>query len=83
MPELNELHQFEDIQQLTKYYPVYYIILGIGAMVFSFIQIFAWNYVQERQMRRIRVEFFKSLLSQEIGWHDEQKMGDFVNKYNQ
>lgn len=50
-------------------------IIGIGSSIGSF-----WNFnaAGERLVRRLRADLFKSLIRQEIGWHDQTAAGILV-----
>ncbi|XP_047703316.1 ATP-binding cassette sub-family B member 5 [Prionailurus viverrinus] len=75
----------EDITVLT----LYYIGIGVTALVFGYMQISFWVMTAARQTKRIRKQFFHSILAQDISWFDgcdigelNTRMTDDINKIN-
>ncbi|XP_072639930.1 ATP-binding cassette sub-family B member 5 isoform X6 [Canis lupus baileyi] len=62
----------EDIIMLT----LYYIGIGVTALVFGYIQISSWVMTAARQTERIRKQFFHSVLAQDISWFDSCDIGE-------
>ncbi|KAK4470240.1 hypothetical protein MN116_005813 [Schistosoma mekongi] len=52
-------------------------------IVVSFIQDFCISVSAERQINRIRLLYFKSILRQDIPWYDEQSSGSLISKLSQ
>lgn len=71
--------EFESIMSL---YALLYVFLGILVYISSLIQITCWQVTCERQTHRIRKNFFKSVLRQEISWFDLHQSGDLATKLN-
>ncbi|XP_054547892.1 ATP-binding cassette sub-family B member 5 [Talpa occidentalis] len=75
----------EDITMLT----LYYIGVGVTALVFGYMQISFWVMTAARQTKRIQKQFFHSMLAQDISWFDRSdtgeintRMTDDINKIN-
>ncbi|XP_019299110.2 ATP-binding cassette sub-family B member 5 [Panthera pardus] len=75
----------EDITVLT----LYYIGIGVAALVFGYMQISFWVMTAARQTKRIRKQFFHSILAQDMSWFDgcdigelNTRMTDDINKIN-
>ncbi|XP_036102579.1 ATP-binding cassette sub-family B member 5 [Molossus molossus] len=75
----------EDMIVLT----LYYVGIGVTALVFGYVQISFWVMTAARQTKRIRKEFFHSILAQDISWFDgcdigelNTRMTDDINKIN-
>ncbi|XP_054420503.1 ATP-binding cassette sub-family B member 5 [Pteronotus mesoamericanus] len=75
----------EDMIVLT----LYYVGIGIIALVFGYMQISFWIMTAARQTKRIRKQFFHSILAQDISWFDgcdlgelNTRMTDDINKIN-
>ncbi|XP_030882362.1 ATP-binding cassette sub-family B member 5 isoform X2 [Leptonychotes weddellii] len=73
----------EDMIKLT----LYYIGIGVTALVFGYMQISFWVMTAARQTKRIRKQFFHSVLAQDIRWFDgcdigelNTRMTDDINK---
>ncbi|KAE8791089.1 ABC transporter B family member 4 [Hordeum vulgare] len=58
-----------------------FVYLGIGAAVISFLQVSCWTITGERQATRIRSQYLKSVLRQNISFFDvEMTTGQVVSK---
>ncbi|XP_016072489.1 PREDICTED: ATP-binding cassette sub-family B member 5 [Miniopterus natalensis] len=75
----------EDMIVLT----LYYVGIGVTALVFGYMQISFWVMTAARQTTRIRKEFFHAVLAQDISWFDgcgigelNTRMTDDINKIN-
>ncbi|XP_034509139.1 ATP-binding cassette sub-family B member 5 [Ailuropoda melanoleuca] len=73
----------EDMIKLT----LSYIGIGVTALVFGYMQISFWVMTAARQTKRIRKQFFHSVLAQDIRWFDgcdigelNTRMTDDINK---
>ncbi|XP_011362486.1 phosphatidylcholine translocator ABCB4 isoform X3 [Pteropus vampyrus] len=56
-------------EEMTRY-AYYYSGLGAGVFIAAYIQVSFWTLAANRQIRKIRKEFFHAILRQEIGWFD-------------
>ncbi|XP_059027307.1 ATP-binding cassette sub-family B member 5 [Mustela lutreola] len=63
----------EDMIKLT----LYYTGIGVTALVFGYMQISFWVITAARQTKRIRKQFFHSVLAQDIKWFDGCDIGEF------
>ena len=70
----------EDIMVQARKYSLYYLAIGLGAMVLSIIGISFWMITGDRQSIRIRQEYFKALLRQEIRWYDSINPAELSTK---
>nr|KAF6417727.1 ATP binding cassette subfamily B member 5 [Rousettus aegyptiacus] len=75
----------EDVILLT----LYYVGVGVAALVFGYMQISFWVMTAARQTKEIRKQFFHSILAQDISWFDgcdigelNTRMTDDINKIN-
>ncbi|KAM9216801.1 ATP-binding cassette sub-family B member 5 [Dugong dugon] len=62
----------EEMMLLT----LYYIGVGLTALVFGYMQISFWVITAARQTKRIRKQFFHSVLAQDISWFDGCDIGE-------
>ncbi|XP_014989383.2 ATP-binding cassette sub-family B member 5 [Macaca mulatta] len=62
----------EDMTVLT----LYYVGIGVAALIFGYIQICFWIITAARQTKRIRKQFFHSVLAQDVGWFDSCDIGE-------
>lgn len=58
-------------------------ILGAVMLVVTYISVWAYNFVANRQILRIRSLYLKSALSQDIGWYDVQQTGEFASRMSE
>ncbi|XP_072109854.1 ATP-dependent translocase ABCB1 isoform X1 [Mobula birostris] len=56
-------------EQMTRF-AYYYVAIGGGVLVTSFMQVAFWSLAAARQTKKIRKEFFHAVLRQEMGWFD-------------
>ncbi|CAH8566706.1 unnamed protein product [Schistosoma curassoni] len=61
----------------------WFAVLGAAMFLVSFIQDFCMNISASRQINRIRLLYFKSILRQDIPWYDEQSSGSLISKLSQ
>ena len=50
-------------------------VLGGIALVLGYLQLCFWQLASTRQTRRIRMNLFRCILHQDIGWFDTQSPG--------
>ncbi|XP_058534063.1 ATP-binding cassette sub-family B member 5 [Ochotona princeps] len=62
----------EDMIGLT----LYYVGIGGSALIFGYMQISFWVITAARQTKRIRKQFFHSVLAQDISWFDGNDIGE-------
>ena len=55
-------------------------MLGLGIWVAHYIFVAAFNYSAERQVLKIRKEFLKAVLKQDLEWFDTNNTNDFATK---
>ncbi|XP_069683614.1 ATP-dependent translocase ABCB1 [Periplaneta americana] len=58
-------------------------LLGLAMLVFTYVSIWAFNYVSSRQIYRIRDLYLRSALSQDIAWYDVQQTGEFASRMSE
>ncbi|VDL93089.1 unnamed protein product [Schistocephalus solidus] len=64
---------------MTSLVPTF-VILGSACLVLAFVQMFCLDVSSKRQGRRIRLLLFQSILRQEVGWFDEQSVGNLITR---
>ena len=63
----------------TNYINIFLLGLSVVIIVVAFLgalQMLIFHLTSERQMRKMRLYYFRSILSQERKWHDLQTLGD-------
>uniref|UniRef100_A0A5K3EJJ9 ABC transporter domain-containing protein n=3 Tax=Mesocestoides corti TaxID=53468 RepID=A0A5K3EJJ9_MESCO len=66
----------ETMNEMIKWY----VLLGSLTLLLAFLQMFCFSLSAKRQGRRIRLKLFQQILRQDIGWFDQQTMGDLITK---
>ncbi|XP_053570108.1 ATP-binding cassette sub-family B member 5 [Bombina bombina] len=84
-----ECAQFKPLKEQIILFSLYYIGMGVGALICGYIQVSFWVLAAARQTRKMREAFFHSVLSQDMSWFDVNKSGEFntrltedINKIN-
>ena len=75
------------LQDLVNQTCIYYVIVGCGTIVLSVGHVVCWTFVGERNAHRMRENYVKSILAQEVGWFDtvgaaelSTKVADYCGK---
>ena len=61
-------------------FALYYVGIGTGVLIASFIATLFWNITAYRQSRKMRVVFYRAILRQEIGWFDVNETAQLYNR---
>uniref|UniRef100_A0A8C3RS51 ATP binding cassette subfamily B member 4 n=1 Tax=Chelydra serpentina TaxID=8475 RepID=A0A8C3RS51_CHESE len=57
-------------------YAYYYSGIGAGVLFVAYMQVAFWTLAAGRQIKKIRQQFFHSIMRQEIGWFDMNDVGE-------
>lgn len=68
------------IEQDSLAYLIWLMILGFIQMVGGIIFVDVFNKVALKQITRIRVRFFRSILCQEMAWYDKSTDMNFASR---
>ncbi|KAI7815643.1 ABC subfamily B member 5, partial [Rhyzopertha dominica] len=63
------------VREETNKYSLYFVITGIVVGTATFFQIYMFGIAGERLTMRLRIEMFRAMLAQEMGWYDKPKNG--------
>ena len=74
---------YDDLYSYVRYHTLYFCLIGIGMIVFGFIQLLCWDVSQERQMRTIREKFFKAVVHSDIAWFDLHNGAELGTSFNE
>ena len=69
-----------NLQDEIKTASIRFIIIGGGSWLTSYLYVMLLIWAAERQTRRMREEFFHSILRQEIGWFDTSDPGELATR---
>lgn len=64
-------------------YAFYFLYLGAGSVFFFYAQFALFTMTAERQICRIRKEFMKALLRQDMTWFDTNKTGEIASRLSE
>ncbi|KAI5063452.1 hypothetical protein GOP47_0021999 [Adiantum capillus-veneris] len=68
-----------DLSHEAAKYSIEFIYLSIAAMISGWVEVSCWMYTGERQSGRIRVQYLKAMLDQDVGFFDtEISTGEIV-----
>ncbi|KAK7939199.1 hypothetical protein WMY93_002525 [Mugilogobius chulae] len=65
-----------DIEAELTMFAYYYIGIGAGVLVLSYVQIVFWVSAAARQVQKIRMTYFRKVMRMEIGWFDCNSVGE-------
>jgi len=60
-----------------------YCMLGVINIVSGWIQVMLYQFAATRQVKKIRVAYFRSILKQEIAWFDLNPTGEINSRLNE
>lgn len=60
-----------------------YVTYGLIVFSTGFISMSCWHVLCERQVHKIRLKFFESVLHQNIEWFDKNKAGALTTKLSE
>lgn len=75
-----ETNSIDSIVDSMKTFALYYVAIAAGMFVCSFFQAALWSISAVRQVHRLRIHFFKSILRQDIGWFDLNESGGLTTR---
>lgn len=64
-------------------YCIYFSIIAATVFVFAYFQISFFQMACERQVRKIRLFFYRAILKQNIGWFDVNPSGELASRLNE
>uniref|UniRef100_A0A6G1S6F0 Multidrug resistance protein 1 n=1 Tax=Aceria tosichella TaxID=561515 RepID=A0A6G1S6F0_9ACAR len=72
----------EEFESELALFSVLYVLIGVAIYFSSLVQITCWQTACERQVHRMRLAFFRSVLRQELAWFDRNQAGELGSKFN-
>ena len=69
-----------DLNDQMQDFALYYVYLAIGNLVVAYGQMAMWSLTATRQVRKMRLAFFRSVLKQDIGWFDTTDPGELNSR---
>uniref|UniRef100_A0A914M010 ABC-type xenobiotic transporter n=1 Tax=Meloidogyne incognita TaxID=6306 RepID=A0A914M010_MELIC len=68
----------EEFKHQIFIYSMYYLFLGFVMFITSYIQIACWEAVAERLVHRLRQNYLRAILRQDIAWFDTVQTGNLT-----
>jgi len=78
----NEILKPIDVEAELTVFSYYYITVAGCVILFGYFQVANWVLASSRQTKKIRQEFFRSIMRQEIGWFDVHHLGELNSRMN-
>ena len=78
----NVTEPFDLNSEMTKF-ALYYVYLAIGNLIVAYGQMTLWSLTAARQVKRMRMLFFGSVLKQDIGWFDTTDPGELNSRLSE
>ena len=75
----NVTQPFDLEGDMTKF-ALYYVYMACGTLIVSYGQMGLWSVTATRQVRQMRLAFFRSVLKQDIGWFDTTDPGELNSR---
>lgn len=69
-----------DLEEQMVQFALYYVYLAIGNLVVAYGQMAMWSLTATRQVKKMRLAFFRSILRQDIGWFDTNDSGELNSR---
>ena len=77
---LNLLGEEINLNKEMEKFGIYYVYIGLGAIVFGYFQNMLWLRASINQAFRIRTLAFESILKQDIGFFDTNDAGELSSR---
>nr|XP_006823098.1 PREDICTED: multidrug resistance protein 1A-like [Saccoglossus kowalevskii] len=80
--QLQELYDeaIDGFLEEMNMFTIYFVIIGVGAFITSYIQITALVSTSEHQAFAMRTSFFAAVIKQEIGWFDTNESAELTTR---
>jgi ATP-binding cassette subfamily B (MDR/TAP) protein 1 len=70
----------QDLINKLDQFALYFLLLGVAAFVFSFLETALAMLAAEQQVARLRVAYLRALLRQDMAWYDTQRAGETASR---
>lgn len=77
----NNTQPFDLDKEMTKF-ALYYVYISVGTLIVAYGHMGLWSLTATRQVNKMRLAFFKSVLKQDIGWFDTTDSGELNTRLN-
>ena len=73
----------DDFIDIVNLYSIYFLAIAVAVFVFGYLEITFFQMACERQVRKIRLEYYWAILKQNIGWFDNNPSGELASRLNE
>ena len=73
----------DDFTDEIHLYGIYFTLLGFGVFLMAYLEISFFQMACERQVKKIRLFFYRAVLRQNIGWFDSNPSGELASRLNE
>ncbi|XP_067650302.1 ATP-dependent translocase ABCB1-like [Haliotis asinina] len=79
----NVTNPYAGLYEQTSGIAIAFCILGVLALVNGYLAVTMWSWTSERQIRQIRILFYRSVMRQDITWFDSHKTGELTTRFSE
>eukprot|EP00611_Tribonema_gayanum_P021175 TRINITY_DN4025_c0_g1_i2.p1 TRINITY_DN4025_c0_g1~~TRINITY_DN4025_c0_g1_i2.p1 ORF type:complete len:270 (+),score=89.56 TRINITY_DN4025_c0_g1_i2:62-871(+) len=72
---LDGLNSTGDLRSIVANFAIIFVIVGAVASITGFIAVYSWTIAGDRQATRMKQQYVKGILRQDMGWFDEHPAG--------
>ncbi|XP_046365587.2 ATP-dependent translocase ABCB1-like [Haliotis rufescens] len=80
---LNVTNPYANLVEQTSSIAIIFVVLGVVALVTSYLGVAMWSWTSERQIHKVRVHFYRSVMKQDIPWFDIHKSGELSTRFSE
>ncbi|XP_039250451.2 bile salt export pump-like isoform X1 [Styela clava] len=73
----------QDLEDIMTTFAYYYVIVACISMICGFFQVHTMLLSSSRQIRKIRQQYFRSIIRQELEWFDDKSVGEINLRLNE
>lgn len=73
----------DDFIDTVNLYSIYFLAIAVAVFLFGYLEITFFQMACERQVRKIRLEYYWAILKQNIGWFDSNPSGELASRLNE
>ncbi|CAG9855747.1 unnamed protein product [Phyllotreta striolata] len=70
----------DNLIKSVSFFALMNTLIGVGMLIFNYLSTVTFNYAAMKQTFRIRSEYLKAILNQDVAWYDLNQTGDFASR---
>ncbi|XP_046573597.1 ATP-dependent translocase ABCB1-like [Haliotis rubra] len=79
----NVTNPYASLYEQTSEIAIVFCIIGVMALVTGYLAVAMWSWTSERQIRQVRIHFYRSVMKQDIAWFDGHKSGELTTRFSE